>query len=301
MELSNLSLVYTTGDEQDTASLSSLVLDNDHSEEPLTMSAVGMLNERTLKLEGTLGTPAEPRGKNQIYPVDYSLSSGTVDAPSHQPVIKFNGSIDRTQPSGTVLKGTFDVAVSELVSIFDQQITADKLGHLQGDVIFSEVDGRWGIKKHNLASTDSDLYQLKLDGEVDNSGKFEMHSQFEVPDPTAFGAQLGLDFTGYAAYKGEAVITGNRTGFDYKGHWEIGRIVNDTTLAISLEGGKPTIKGKFVIPDLYLPDIGINKPLAVSEDDPGKANPHHREDAKPEETGPGSRCFRKSQEISGRV
>ena len=282
MELSNLSLAYTTGEQQDTASLSSLVLDNDHSEEPLTVSAVGMLNERTLKLEGTLGTPAEPRGKNQIYPVDYSLSSGTVDAPSQQPIIKFNGSIDRTQPSGAVIKGRFDIAVSELVSIFDQQMTTDKLGHLQGDVFFSEVDGRWGIKKHNLASTGSDLYQLKLDGEVDNSGKFEMRSQFDVPDPAALGAQLGLDFTGYAAYKGTAVVTGNRAGFDYKGHWEIGRIENDTTLAISLVEGKPTIKGKFVIPDLYLPDIGINEPLVVPEDDPKKASPHIDEDAKPE-------------------
>jgi len=282
MELSNLSLIYTTGDEKDTASLTSLVLDNESSEEPLRLSAAGMVNARTLKLEGTLGTPAKPRGKNQIYPVDYSLSSGTVDAPSQQPVIKFNGSIDRTQPGGAVIKGTFDVAVSELVSIFNQQITTDKLGHLQGDVFFSEVDGRWGIKKHNLASTGSDLYQFKLDGVVDNSGKFETHSQFDVPDPAAFGAQLGLDFTGYSAYKGEAVITGNRAGFDYKGHWEIGRIVNDTTLVISLVEGKPTIKGKFVIPDLYLPDIGINEPLVVPEDDPKKASPNIDEDAKPE-------------------
>jgi uncharacterized protein involved in outer membrane biogenesis len=288
MQLSNLSLVYTTGDEQDTASLSSLVLDNESSEEPLTLSAAGMVNARTLKLEGSLGTPAEPRGKNQVYPVDYSLSSGTADTPPHQPVINFNGYIDRTQPGGAVIEGRFDVAVSELVSIFNQQIATDKLGHLQGSVNFSEVDGRWGIKKLDLASTGSDLYQLKLDGEADNSGKFELHSQLDVPDPAAFGAQLGLDFTGYAAYQGRAVITGNRSGFDYKGHWNLGRTENDTTLVISLVEGKPTIEGRFVIPDLYLPDIGINQRFTVDADADAqeKANPHHREDEKSEAQTP---------------
>jgi hypothetical protein len=159
----------------------------------------------------------------------------------------------------------FDVAVSELVSIFKPEITEGKLGHLQGSVDFAEVDGRWGMKKLNLDSSDTDLYQMHLDGEVDQSDKFEMNSQIEIPDPPAFGAAFGIDLTGYAAYQGKAVLTGNRAQLDYKGQWSIGKTENDTTLTISLLGGKPQIAGKFTIPNLYLPDIGINMQFAVKE------------------------------------
>jgi hypothetical protein len=86
-----------------------------------------------------------------------------------------------------------------------------------------------------------------------------------VPDPPAIGASFGVDLTGYAAYKGEAVLTGNRTQLNYKAHWLIGRTENDTTLVVSLAGGKPLIKGKVTIPELYLPDIGINTYFTVKK------------------------------------
>jgi hypothetical protein len=265
MRLSNISVVYTEGDQQDTFSLSSLVLDNDPSEEPLTLSGAGVVNELALKIEGTVGTPAQPRGKNQLYPIDFKLTSGAVDMTSEKPVIKFNGSIDRTRPGGSRFEGLFDVAVSQLVSIFKPEITEGKLGHLQGSVDFAEVDGRWGMKKLELDSSDTDLYQMHLDGTVDQSDRFELHSQVEIPDPPAFGAAFGIDLTGYAAYKGNAVITGNRSQLDYKGQWIIGKTENATTLTVSLPGGKPQITGKFTIPNLYLPDIGINTHFAVKE------------------------------------
>jgi len=265
MRLSNISVVYTEGDQQKTASLSSLVLDNDPSEEPMTLSAAGVVNELALKMEGTVGTPAQPRGKNQVYPIDISLSSGAVGATPEKPIIKFTGTIDRTQSGGSRTKGRFDVAVSELMSIFKPEVTGGKLGHLQGSVDFAEVDGRWGMKKLDLDSSDTDLYQMHLDGEVDQSDKFELNSQLEIPDPPTFGAAFGIDLTGYAAYKGNAVLTGNRAQLDYKGQWIIGKTESDTTLTISLPAGKPQITGKFTIPNLYLPDIGINTYFAVKQ------------------------------------
>jgi hypothetical protein len=286
MQLSNLSLIYTEGDEQDTYSLSSLVLDNDPDEEPMTLKAAGMVNELALKMEGTLGTPAQPRDRNQKYPIDISLSSGAVGATPDKPVIKLNGSIDRTQPGGSRIEAMFDVAVSELVSIFKQEITDGKLGHLQGSVDFAEVDGLWGMKKLNLTSSETDLYQLSLDGTADHSDEFEVRSQLEVPDPAAFGESFGIDLTGYAAYKGEAVLTGNRTQLNYKGQWKTGRTESDMTLAISLPGGKPLIKAKFTIPNLYLPDFGLDKYLGVDPNAPETANPHADEAQKSEEPTP---------------
>jgi uncharacterized protein involved in outer membrane biogenesis len=56
------------------------------------------------------------------------------------------------------------------------------------------------------------------------------------------------------------------------------------TLAISLVGGKPTIKGKFSSPDLYLPDIGINTFFAVAAGDDIDLETDKRKD--PEEQTP---------------
>ena len=289
MDLNNLSLVYTDDDQQETASLSHLVLDNESSDEPLTVSASGMVNKRTLELEGTLGTPAEPRGKNQIYPIDFTLSSGTDEFPPKKPVIKLNGIIDRTLPAGGLVKADFNVDVSELVSILNQEKTADRLGRLQGSLESVDVDGRWGIRKLDLASTDTELYQLKMGGAAEQDGdEFELRSQLNVPDPAAFGAQLGLDFTGYAAYRGDGVFTGNRSVIKYGGQTSIGRTENETTLKITLAGGKPLIQGKFITPNLYLADIGLDKYLGVDPNAPVTPGPHADEQAKPEESALGA-------------
>jgi uncharacterized protein involved in outer membrane biogenesis len=289
MDLNNLSLVYTSGDEQDTASLSHFVLDNDNSEEPLTMSMSGKVNQRTLQLEGTLGTPAEPRGKNRIFPINYILSSGTVEFPPRTPLIKVNGKIDRTLPAGGLFAADFDVNVSALISVFNQEKIVESLGRLQGSFEFVDVDGRWGMTKLDLTSADSELYQLKMSGAVKQDGdKFELHSELDVPDPAVFGAQFGLDLTGYAAYRGVGVFTGTRSVINYRGETSIGRIENETTLNISLAGGKPLIQGKFVTPNLYLADIGLGgylgvDPNAPDSDDPVTASPHADEAEKSEE------------------
>jgi uncharacterized protein involved in outer membrane biogenesis len=292
MDVKNLSLVYTSGDQQDTASLSHLVLDNENSEEPLTMSMSGKVNQRTLELEGTLGTPAEPRGKNQVFPVNYVLSSGTIDFPPRKPLIKVNGKIDRTLPAGGLFEADFDVDVSALISVFNQEKIVDRLGRLQGSFEFVDVDGRWGMTKLDLTSADSELYQLKMSGAVEQAeGEFELRSQLDVPDPAAFGAQLGLDFTGYAAYRGDGVFTGSRSVIKYQGQTSIGRIDNETTLEITLAEGKPLIQGKFSTPNLYLEDIGLSKylgvdPNAPDPDDLVTASPHADEPVKPEVPAP---------------
>ena len=167
MDLKNLSLIYMSGDEQETASLSHFVLDNDNSEEPLAMSMSGKVNQRTLQLEGTLGTPAEPRGKNRVFPVNYILSSGTVEFPPRKPLIKINGKIDRTPPAGNLFEADFEIDVSALISVFNQEKIVDSLGRLQGSFGFVDVDGRWGMTKLDLSSADSELYQLKMSGAVE--------------------------------------------------------------------------------------------------------------------------------------
>ncbi|MGI9319664.1 MAG: AsmA family protein, partial [bacterium] len=136
---------------------------------------------------------------------------------------------------------------------------------LKGSVNFSELNGRWGIKELHVVSSDTELYKLTLDEEAHDSHKIEIITELEIPDPPVFGEAFGIDLSGYAAYKGKGVLTGTRTQLNYKGATSIGRNKNELTLAASMVNGKPTIKGKFSTPNLYLPDIGINTRLVVKE------------------------------------
>ena len=280
MQLSNLLLTYTRDDDQDTFKLDNLVLDNDNSQEPLQVSAVGTVNALALKLDGTVGTTAQPRGRNQVYPIDFALSDGNVDAPPDRPVIKVNGSIDRTLPDTSLMQATFDVAVTELVSIFNQERSTVGLGHLQGSLTVVDVDGRWGIRKLDIATTDTELYRLSIEGAVDDADKLDLTSEAEVPDPAVLGARFGVDLTGYGAYKGKGVISATRNKINYRGITNIGRIQNETTLAITLVEGKPFIQGKFVIPDLYLADIGLDYHFGVDPNASVTTNPHAGEEQK---------------------
>jgi uncharacterized protein involved in outer membrane biogenesis len=274
MQLSNLSLTYRREDEQDTVKVSSFLVDNENSREPMQVSALGTVNDIALKLEGSVGTTAQPRGKNQVYPIDFDLSSGNADAVSDRPVIRINGSVDRSTPGRSLLQASFDVAVAELLSMFKQQGIVGRLGHLQGSVSVADADNRWSIRSIDIASTDTDLYRLSIEGAVDDSNRLELHSETEVPDPAALGAQFGVDLSGYGAYRGKGVLSTHTNRIRFRGQANIGRIENDTILDVTLVEGKPFIQGRFIIPNLYLPDIGLDKYLGVNPDTQVTANPH---------------------------
>ncbi|UCH41448.1 MAG: AsmA family protein [Gammaproteobacteria bacterium] len=287
MQLSNLLLIYTQDDEQDTVKLDSLVLDNKNSDRPMLINATGAVNAEILKVEARVGTTEQPRGKKQVYPIDVSLSHGNSDAAPDSPVIRLVGSIDRTRSDSSLMEASIDVAVNELVAIVNGKRTADRMGRIQGNVSVADADGRWRIRKINLDSSDTELYQWRLHGSVDDSDKLELRSEGEVPDPAAFGAQLGIDLTGYGAYKARGSITGTRSKITYLSYGTIGRTDSEMTLSVSLVDGKPLIQGKFVTPNLYLTDIGLAGYLGVNPDAPDTtANPHIGEQTTPEELVP---------------
>ena len=278
MQVTNVSVKITAGEQTDNYSLNSLILDNENSDEPLQLTAAGAINELALNVEGTVGTPAEPRGKKQAYPVEYSLSSGPVGSTPGKPVMQLSGTVDRSRPGDSRIEAEFDVDITELMSIVEpnrpegklisaiqQERTGVELGHLQGSLKMDENDGRWGIEEVHVVSSETDLYQLTFDGSIDEDDVLEVKTEIEVPDPPAFGEAFGIDLTGYAAYKGKGVVTGNRTRLNYVGETLTGKTENKLTLVIVLAGGKPTITGKFTSPNVYLPDYGIDLEFAVKE------------------------------------
>jgi len=278
IQLRNLSLAYTEIDQQrHTISLSHVSLDDTDNQGPVQVSAAGMLDAHTLQLEGTLGSLEQLRSMNQSYPIELTLSGGTGDDGSAskqgKPVIKLNGIVSRTPSGASLVDATFDVTVAELVPIFSKQINARKLGHLQGSMKVAEVGGRWSVRKIEFAATDTDAYQLRVDGAVENSGKFDLDSELGLPDPAAFGARFGIDLAGYAPFKGKGLISGNSDKIRFQGKASIGRIESETDLTVSQVGGKPHIQGKLTIAELFLEDIGIDQRLAVPVSVPARARP----------------------------
>jgi uncharacterized protein involved in outer membrane biogenesis len=273
MQLGRLSLDYRKGVKQHKANLVNFSIENEDSKKPMTLSAAGTIDAVALQLEGTVGTPAQPRGENRRYPVDFSLSRDTADAAAGKRIISVSGALDNKAAGGGQLDAKFNVVISELMEIFDQGTDANALGQWQGEVNIAEVNDRWGIKKLHLAAIDTELYDFHLDGEIDSSFTLELNSEIKIPDPAALGAQFGIDLSGYKPYNGKGVLSGTRSKLDYRGLVHIGRIQSETSLTITRVSDKPFIQGKFTIPDLYLPDIGLNFRMGGDPDTPEKASP----------------------------
>lgn len=282
MRLGRLSLDYTTDDKRHMARLSHFEIDNDDSSEPMKVSAAGTINARDLRLEASVGAPAQPRGENRTYPIDFRLSDGAAGAAPDRPVIQLDGSIGRTAAGSSKTEAKFKIDLTELATIINQGVVAEGLGQLQGDVNFAEVNGRWGIRKLQLAATDTNLYRLSVDGEIDNANTLELRSKSAIPDPAAFGAQFGIDLTGFAPYDGEGLLSGTRNKLSYRGIVNIGRIRNETAFTVTLVGGKPLIKGKTTIAELYLPDIGLDLRMGADPDARVEADPGNGAQSEPE-------------------
>lgn len=286
MQLDNLSLNYTGDDRQDRFTISSLVLANDDTREPMRISAAGTANALTLELEGLAGTSAQPRGQNRVYPVDLTLRSTSVDATPDRQLIRIHGDIDSSVPGRNLLQASFDVDVNQLVAIFNQQSAASELGHLRGSVTVADVDNHWGIRKIKLDATDTELYRLKIEGEIDEANRLELYSEAEVPDPATLGALFGVDLEGYGAYLGKGVVSATSDKISFRGLASIGSTESDTTLDITLVDGKPLVRGKLLIPDLYLPDIGLDHYIGLDPNVQRVANPHAGEQQTPAESVP---------------
>jgi len=264
IQLRNLSLAYTEFDQQrHTIELSHITLDDTDNRGPVLVSVAGEINERPLRLEGTLGSVKQLRSRDQTYPVDFILSND--DGPNRK-VIELNGTVGHTPLGRSQVDGVFDVNIPELVPILDKDIVADKLGHLQGSFIVVEQRGRWRINRTQFNATGTNAYQLRVGGTVENSGQFELHSEFGVSDPASFGARFGIDLSRYAPFKGKGLISGNKNKLHYQGKMSVGRIESDTELTATLGGRKPQVKGELKIAELYLADVGIDQRLSLPAD-----------------------------------
>jgi hypothetical protein len=199
---------------------------------------------------------------------------------SDQPTIRVNGEIVTLLHKGSTVSMSYDVAVGDLAAALTGE-PPGYLGRMQGTADISNTDGSWGAEKFTLKTSDTSLYALDIGGvykDLKKNDLIKVDAKLDINDPVGLGKALGIDLSGYSAYHSEGVLTGSDDSISYTATASIGRSVSKTVVNGSLVNGKPTFKGKFEIPVLYLSDFGFNPgeedtgPVKVDLDNPGSGD-----------------------------
>ncbi|MGB5715995.1 MAG: hypothetical protein WBN81_02775, partial [Gammaproteobacteria bacterium] len=149
-----------------------------------------------------------------------------------QPTIRMYGKIATQLHKGSSVNIDYDVAVADLVAAY-----ADKppgyLGRLEGSAEISDIDGSWGIEKFNLASSQTSLYQVSMQGGFDdlkNSDLVNIEVHVEIDDPAALGNAMGVNLPAMKTYRGQGHLTSNNDVIAFKGMMMVGKTSSTTTL-----------------------------------------------------------------------
>ena len=177
-----------------------------------------------------------------------------------QPVIKATGKAWRQQQKGSSIDIDFDVATADLVAAFSEKVPG-YLGRLRGSTNISDIDGSWGLERLELASYQTRLFSLTLDGSYDD---LEKHDQIDlktdvgIDDPAAFGNALGWTLAGIKGpYRTRGWVTGSKDKIRYQGSASLGQSTSKTDISANINGKKPSLSGKMEIPVLHLADLGL--------------------------------------------
>ena len=216
------------------------------------------------KLGQTVITSTLTLNKSNLVFNDVKVNVGRPD----QPTIRLHGNITTQLHKSSSIHVDYSVAVADLVAAY-----ADKppgyLGRLDGTAEISDIDGSWGIEKFDLASSQTSLYQVKMQGGFDdlkNSDLIKIGVEVEVDDPAALGRALGIDLSTLKGTHGEGHLTSKEDAIVYDGKMSVGKTASTTTLHGHVHNNKPTLRGSFSIPLLDLADFGLLVEQEVDDD-----------------------------------
>jgi hypothetical protein len=178
-----------------------------------------------------------------------------------QPVIKATGKAWRQLQKGSSIDIDFDMATADLVAAFSEKVPG-YLGRLRGSTNISDIDGSWGLERVDLASYQTRLFSLTLNGSYDD---LEKHDQIDlktdvgIDDPAAFGNALGWTLAGIKGpYRTKGWVTGSKDKIRYQGSASLGQSTSKTDISANIGGKKPSFSGKMKIPVLHLADLGLD-------------------------------------------
>jgi hypothetical protein len=184
-----------------------------------------------------------------------------------QPTIRMNGGIVTRLHKGSTISMSCDVAVGDLAAALTGE-PPGYLGRMQGTVDVSDINGSWGVKKFTLKSSDTSIYAVDIGGvykDLKKNDLIKVDAKLDINDPVGLGQALGIDFSGYSAFRSEGILTASDESISYTSTGAVGRSAGKSVVNGRLVNGKPTFKGSFEVPVLYLSDFGFNP----SEEDTG--------------------------------
>jgi len=176
-----------------------------------------------------------------------------------QPTIRMHGKVTTQLQKGSTVYIDYSVAVADLVAAYADQ-PPGYLGRLQGSAEISDIDGSWGIEKFDLASSQTSLYKIDMQGGYDdlkNSNLVNIKVNLEIDEPAALGTALGVELPALRPYRGQGHLTSNNDVIAYKGVMTVGKTASTTTLHGHTRRDKPTLSGDFSVPVLDLTDFGF--------------------------------------------
>jgi AsmA family len=182
--------------------------------------------------------------------------------PTDNPTIKASGIVKMNLPKMASVEAEWNVATATIVNAFVKGVQPENLGHLKGEFHGSVQGDLWHIEKATIASTNTDIYELYLEGvfhELENGDQASLQGELVIKQPVALGTLLGLDLNGFAPYTTSGALEIEKNRLTYHGKNRIGKTDGDMSLTVVQVDGKSQITGSLVVPVLHLSDIGMNQ------------------------------------------
>jgi hypothetical protein len=179
------------------------------------------------------------------------------------------------RPRTSTLNIGFDVSTAELIAALKGKPPPKRLGRLRGSMSMSDTDGSWGLDRFTMVSAQTRLFQFKAAGalaNLRNRPQGQIKTMLEIDDVPALGRALGVDLSGFSAYKGQGLLRLVQGRLNYEASNTLGRTMSTTRLSGSLTGNKPRLKGELDIPVLNLADFGVGKHAVAGKTAGGATN-----------------------------
>jgi hypothetical protein len=193
--------------------------------------------------------------KSDLVLNDLKVNVGRPD----QPTIRLQGKITTQLHKGSTIHVDYGVSVADLVAAYTDK-PPGYLGRLEGVADISDINGRWGIEKYKLVSSQTSIYQVNIHGGFDdlkNSDRVTVNVNFEVKQPAALGDALGINLSGLSPHRHQGLYTSNNDVIFYKGTLSMGKTFGSHVIHGYTQGSKPVFRGNFNIPVQDLTDLGF--------------------------------------------
>ncbi len=235
-----------------------------------SLSDLGLLAEESLDDDilalGPVDLSAALTGsKEKLLIEDVRVNVGPTDSPT----IKASGTVQTNFTRVVNVESKWDIDIGAISKAFGKDLQSDDPGRLKGVMNASVQNDRWHIEKIDIASADTDMYQLNLQGAFNekepDQGSFR--GDLSVAQPMALGALFGVDLKGFAPYTASGAVEVDKDRLTYQGKMRIGETEGSMALTTIQVDGRTQVSGKMTIPVMHLSDLGITK---VTTDNAGK-------------------------------